>query len=166
MKAVLLGLLASAALAGSASANTFTLNAYDSIYGAYHETTSSPGSLAWETAGFGWTGNIDLTEGGLVIADIETTNDYYYLLTADPLVGAPCVASACIAVTDGETVSLYDTINSLNGGNGICCDFNGYTPQITINGVPKSSTWAMMLLGVGALGVFARRRRGAASLAA
>lgn len=166
MKRLALGILACAAMAGSAAASTFVVNAYDDIYGPFHGAVSSPGSFSWETAGFGWFGSIDLTEGGLVIADIVTGDDYYTLYTNDTAIGAPCAASACIAVTNGETVSLYDTINSLNGGLGVCCDFNGLTPEVTVNPVPEPATWVLMLMGVGGLGVTLRRRRMEAALAA
>jgi len=167
MKMLVLGILASVAMVGSATADTFVVNANDSVYGPYSGTVTSSGSFTWLTAGFGWAGNIDLTEGGDVIADIVTdNNDTYTLYTADAAIGAPCTASACIAVTNGETVSLYDTISSLNGDQGVCCDFNGVTPEITVNPVPEASTWAMMILGVGALGVVLRRRRTGALLTA
>ena len=141
-------------MAGSAAAARFDIDTFDTIYGPYSGTVASAGSFTWMTAGYFWGGNIDLTEGGDVIADIVTNyNDTYTLYTDDAAVGAPCTASACIAVTNGETVSLYDTISGLNGGYGVCCDFNGVTPQITVNPVPEASTWAMMVLGVGAMGV-------------
>ena len=163
MKKFILSLLASVAVAGSASASTFTVNAHDSIYGSFAGTVSSPGSFTWSTAGFGflWSGNIDLTNDGNVIADVVTSGDSYTLFTADAAIGAPCAASACIAVNAGDTVSLYSTINSLNGGNGVCCDFNGVTPQITVNsiGVPEPASWTMMLLGFGGLGAVLRARR-------
>lgn len=166
MKKLVLGIVASAAMAGSATAATFAVNAFDNLNGPFSGTVSSPGSLSWGTAGFFWVGSIDLTEGGLVIADIVTADDNYTLYTADAAIGAPCTASACIAVTNGETVSLYSTINSLNGGNGVCCDFNGWTPEVTVNPVPEPATWVMMLVGVGGLGVALRRRRMGAALAA
>jgi hypothetical protein len=167
MKRLVLGILACAAMVGSASAATFKVKTFDVVYGPFSGTVTSPGSFSWLTAGFHWGGNIDLTEGGIVIADIVTPfNDTYTLYTADAAVGAPCTASACIAVTNGETVSLYSTISSLNGGQGVCCDFNGVTPQITVNPVPEAPTWAMMLLGVGAMGVVLRRRRTGALLTA
>ena len=166
MKNLVLGILASAAMAGSATASTFVINAYDSNYGAFNGAVSSPGSFSWQTAGFFWDGSIDLTEGGLVVADIVTAEDFYTLYTDDAAIGAPCTASACIAVTNGETVSLYGTISSLNGGLGVCCDYNGWTPEITVNPVPEASTWVLMLVGVGGLGAMLRRRRMGAALAA
>lgn len=75
-------------------------------------------------------------------------------------------SNAGFAVTGGQTVSLYSTINSLNGCAGVCCDFNGYTPQLTLGSVPEISIWAMMVMGVGALGVVLRRRRTPAALSA
>jgi PEP-CTERM motif len=164
MKALALGILASLAIAGSAAAARFDIHSFGDYYGPYSGIVLSPGSFTWRTAGYFWSGNIDLTEGGDVIADIVTNYDTYTLYTADAAVGAPCTASACIAVTDGETVSLYNTISDLNGGYGICCDFNGVSPEITVNPTPEASTWAMMVLGVGAMGVALRRRRAGALL--
>ena len=137
-------IFAAAALAGasiisnSASAASFTINANDSIYGSYVGTTSgsvsAPSSFSWSTAGYFITGNFDLTYQGKVVADIVTNgDDVYTLYTGNGTIGLPSSATATFAVTPGQTVSLYSTITSLNNGNGVCCDQNGVTPQVTFN---------------------------------
>lgn len=127
-------LAASSLSSTAASAAVFQINAYDDIYGPYTGTTSgslsSPSSFSWQTAGFGVSGNIDLTYNGKVVADIITNDDNYTLYTGDSAIGLPSSATATIPVSIGQTVSLYNTISTLNGGLGVCCDFNGATPQI------------------------------------
>jgi len=146
---------AAALVAGSAAhAATFTINAIDSVYGVFHGTTScdvnAPSSFTWNSAGYFWVGNIALTSGGNVIADIVSSDDSYTLFTGDSTIGLPSTASAAIEMVYGQTVSLYSTINDLNGGSGICCDNNGYTPQITWGPAAPAP-----LAGTGLLSAFA-----------
>lgn len=112
----------------------FTVNTTDDIYGPFSgsltgtPSTGSSSSLTWSSAGYGWGGSIGLTDGSGVIVGIITTasNDIYVLSTkggGNPLIGQSCASNAtvCVALTPGATQSLYNAVNSVNGGNGICC---------------------------------------------
>lgn len=147
-------LSATVAVSSAANAATFTINAFDSIYGSYSGTvsgnTSAPSSYSWYSAGYYWGGNIALTQGGNVIANIVTNyDDMYTLYTGDGTIGLPSTATASLEVANGQTVSLYSTIASING-MGVCCDYNGTTPQITVGPSAPSP-----LAGSGLLSAFA-----------
>ncbi len=156
-------------LGSVANAATFTINAFDSIYGSYTGTVSgdvsAPSSFSWQSAGYFWSGNIALTNGGNVIANIVSSNDLYTLYTGDSTIGLPSTATASLDVAYGQTVSLYSTISSLNGGSGVCCDSNGWTPRITYGPAapsPLAGSGLLSAFAVLAALAFTRFRRGAA----
>lgn len=165
-------LLASLMPCTAANAATFTIRAYDDIYGPYFgEVTgdiNAPSSFEWRSAGYHWSGNIALTNSGNVIANIVTNyDDIYTLYTGDNTIGLPSTASASLEIAYGQTVSLYSTISSLNGGQGICCDNNGWTPQIKFGPAapsPLAGGGLLSALAVLAALSFTRFRRGAGAL--
>jgi hypothetical protein len=54
--------------------------------------------------------------------------------------------------------------NTERGGNDFAVDDISLSTESIVNGVPEPSTWAMMLLGFGAIGWAVRRQRSRASL--
>ena len=168
LKAAALGLfamLSAPAIAGS----LLTVDVTDDIYGDQSVTLWPNGtqSVSWYSAGFGWYGNIELTDdAGIVLYDIQTHFDDHYTLFAQPsgdfLIGTPCLASetsTCV-VLSGPT-SLYGAIASMNGGVGICCGHSDVvvTPGPGVDVVPEPASWAMMVGGFGLSGGALRNRR-------
>ena len=164
-----------------ASSVEVTVNAFDDIYGAFNGqilfgSTGSAATYSWNTAGFFWSGNIELTNSaGAVLYDINTNADDLYTLYApgsgDALLGTLCVGGgsvACVVIQDNIPISLYATINSLNGGQGVCCDFNGVTPTVTAAAAstPLPAALPLFATGLGALGLLGWRRKRKAQAAA
>lgn len=158
----LFGLAFAMMASSTAMATTFTLNAYDNVYQGYSGTISDGSTISWMTASYNWSGDIGLVFNGVVIGDVVTGDDFYTLYTAgtgDSMIGGACTATSCISVTNGETVSLYATISSHDGMGNVCCDYNGFTPEITISGlpVPEPAVLPLFSVALASLG-FALRR--------
>lgn len=91
-------------------------------------------------------------------ADGSIRSDWTGALSADGTSITYSAASAADALVSGDG---FNTISTILSGGGLPSDF-AYT--VTWSGdavapVPELSSWAMMLVGFGALGVAARRRR-------
>jgi hypothetical protein len=102
---------------------------------------------------------------GLVIGDVVTSDDLYTLYTAgtgDSMIGAPCTATECVSISLGDMVSLYAAIDAANGGAGICCDFNEYTTEITLDSaasVPEPAAIPIFGIALMWFGAALHRRR-------
>lgn len=107
-----------------------TVNTTDDIYGGFSgsidsSATGSAAELTWKSAGYYWTGDIDLTTAsGKIIADINTNDNDTYTLYGEnsgyATIGTDCVdggGTVCVVAT-GAPQSLYSAVNSVNGGEG------------------------------------------------
>jgi hypothetical protein len=173
MKRLFLAATAAALLGFAGQANAtqqLAVNVTDDIYGNFAGAISVPGPdfiLDWHSAGWGATGDIDLTDGsGTVLDHIALFASDEFLLTGpevliDPVIGSTCVADAstvCVALTPHVPTSLYNAVNTLNGGQGICCGSSDIVVTLG-SAVPEPGAWAIVTLGFGAIGFGLRRRR-------
>lgn len=168
---------AAAALAVASQASAATLVSVfttDDVYGSFFGTISnsavgSAATLQWRSAGYGWAGNIGLTDsGGTILFNITTSGDVYQLFAAgsgNGLVGASCAgnATACLALPNNVWTSLYSTVSSANGGAGICCGGSDIWVKGT-TAVPEPASWALMIAGFGMVGGAMRRRESIATV--
>lgn len=131
----LVACMAAAVLPSVASAQATTLwsiTTTDSVYIDFSGSisgdlaTGSASTLNWMSAGYNWSGTIGLTDSsGRILAVISTNADDTYTLSTkggpSALIGQTCSgnATACLTVVPGTTQSLYSTVDSVNGGQGI-----------------------------------------------
>ena len=88
------------------------------------------------------------------------------MLAAAPATAAPSVFSIGSGPTASGTLTIDNAINT--GAATFLSAIMGSNPSqalgiVPVRGVPEPSTWAMMLIGFGAIGVALRRRRKAIS---
>ena len=88
------------------------------------------------------------------------------MLAAAPATAAPSVFSIGSGPTASGTLTIDNAINT--GAATFLSAIMGSNPSqalgiVPVRGVPEQSTWAMMLIGFGAIGVALRRRRKAIS---
>jgi hypothetical protein len=172
MAAATLGLGGRASAADLISVNV-TDDIYEFVYGNFSgaidsAATGAAAELSWHSAGFNWTGNIELTDAaGVAAFDIQTNGDDLYTLFApasgNANIGTICVAGptrGCVVLTPGVPTSLFGAIGSLNSGLGICCSAGSDIVVTSLaGGVPEPAAWALMLAGFGGIGAMIRRRR-------
>ena len=105
------------------------------------------------------------TAGGLTTLDFSLANSLFT---------GPIAGLAYYGPADGSPVQTFENIINLRLSQSLSYSVAGgatYGPDrlgaVTVGAaVPEPATWAMMLVGVGALGATLRRRRQAAALAA
>jgi hypothetical protein len=178
-----LGVLAAAAMAATlglggraSAADLISVNTTDFfalVFGPFSgvidsAATGAGAELSWYSAGYNWTGNIELTDAaGVAAFDIQTNGDDLYTLFApasgNANIGTTCVVGptrGCVVITPGTPTSLLGAVTALNGGLGICC---GVSADLVVTsfagGVPEPAAWALMLVGFGGIGAMIRRRR-------
>lgn len=132
------------------------------VSGSGRLTTADAGS-PYQITGITGTINGDAITGlsGYAAAD----NLLYY--PTQPFVDFSGLSFTTASLGDwgmGWTGSAYGITDSISNPSGACC---GITPlSLTVTAVPEPATWAMMLLGVGAMGFAMRSRRRLALAAA
>ena len=178
MKKIILAALAASFAVPALAAPIITVNTTDDIYGSFNGSiqqgaVGAAATLSWKSAGYYWGGSIGLTDaGGTTLYQITTNFDDTYNLFAagsgNAAIGTSCSGnnSACVVVPVGQQVSLYSTINSLNGGSGICCGgSNVFVTNAVSGAVPEPASWAMMVGGFGLMGAALRRKKASVSFA-
>lgn len=119
-------------------------------------------------------GSLTVGNNGLVTAATGTINGFNILgvtsyasadnILYDGSVGALLDFSGLSFLTSGGSFAIgntgagsYGITDSVNNANGYCC---GVAPvNLNVAAVPEPATWAMMLMGFGAIGFTMRRKR-------
>jgi len=161
-------LAASFSLMGASAANASTLLHYSFDPGSHYDYLSPPVSGP-VTGSF----DFDVATGAL-------SNVNYTSVSGTFTTGAEYTPGDATQIYFGlfgsSNYDVYQLASSLAGGGTVLIS-SGTHPSIPISaggsltasaiaGVPEPATWAMMLLGFGALGIALRTRRGRVALAA
>ena len=176
MRGVVLGILASTALAfGSTAANAgITVNTCDSNLNSCSTSDQTipivQSKLAWEDSNvdsptFSSTILFTNTAAGNYWVSVETSTPdiLYTALSITPITG-----SGSLVYSGGPTPAITLLGPQFLGAGQYNLTFGGNSPNggaasgsvtFRLSAVPEPATWAMMLLGFGAIGFAMRRRR-------
>ncbi len=107
------------------------------------------------------TGNC-IAEGTTITVEITPAVSYTFVVGADgmPVAGSPPVAPDWVQFDDGKTPFVNTGFHFFNQYDYLYDWANGYVAYNDFD-TPESSTWAMMLLGLGGAGLAGRRVRAA-----
>jgi len=174
MRGAVFGILAGTALAISSTAANAALAvitcdpSIDNGCTVDNSLAPAQSSISWSDSNVGaspFSGFVDFsnTLGGNYFVSINSANPsvLFTALTITPLLGGPAVLS----YSGGPTNSINLLPGSFAAGN-YHLSFSGTTTSAGPEGgtlffaaVPEPSTWALMLLGFGGIGLAMRRRR-------
>lgn len=168
-KFLVAGIAAMVAVSGAANATALvSVDTTDLVYGSFSGSlakgvTGTAAQLTWRSAGFGWTGNVGLTNGaGEILFDVTTHDDIYTLFahgSGDARLGTACAGNAtvCLVLPSHVPTSLYNAVNTANGGSGICC-YGKSDIVVTGSTVPEPAAWTLLIAGFAMTGTALRSR--------
>jgi len=178
MRKLVLGVVGAAALAvGSAASATITVNSSSMSYTG-PSTLGADTTIGYSEAGLAspfteWL-NLTNTLSGIYSITLDTSSRSVNFTSAYLFDGVNSYALTCqVGCVSGtsEFWNLDDTLLAagnytlwINGTNSSTGSLAG-TITITDHGVPEPATWAMMIIGFGAVGFSLRRRRNSLALA-
>jgi hypothetical protein len=102
--------------------------------------------------------NTEVDFGQLVLGASTVTSEIDAILSTGSAALPSKLAPFSYTAQPGDTVEVFFRANGHPGN----AQLSLANVTLTVSGVPEPASWAMMLLGVGLLGVLARRRREAA----
>ncbi|MXP28834.1 PEPxxWA-CTERM sorting domain-containing protein [Porphyrobacter algicida] len=112
-------------------------------------TFPNNGTVASQVGEISIAGNVDFTSAWLVGPGAGPDSTVYNFTINN---GNP--SQAFLLPTGGALAGSYELhVQGTSGSDG-----NGYTASVTLSAVPEPATWALMILGFGAIGFSMRRR--------